>query len=316
MLPTSRGGLGVRRQVDVAATGFLGALEQTVPFFSGERGVCPRLEHMVGRQEDGELQRWAPLLATNCRTAQELHLAHQMLSAVGVVCCAYLGWDLPICLNAGVEGMGLGAEDGSTRGKITEEREMLRAAAFKQAIDGYRDQSSMAVMAWKNRDKLTTAWLNALPGPDSSFTSPQFGEAMCLLLALPSLCCRDRLGEKVGKRRVDLFGVNILNKTLEGGGFTRRHDTVKLELNSMAAYCGVTATCEPYGIFGSLAPQQPLHRLQTGQARVVIKPDFLLELPDQAPHQLPSQHSRNVVERLTDEDLFSWRSLLLQAWGN
>ena len=46
--------------------------------FRGE-GVCPRLEHMVGRQEDGELLRWAPLLATNCRTAQELHHAHQKL---------------------------------------------------------------------------------------------------------------------------------------------------------------------------------------------------------------------------------------------
>ena len=300
MLPTSKGGLGIRRQVDVSLTGFLGALEQTVPFFAGERGVCPQLGHMVGREEDGELQRWAPLLATNCRTARELRRAHQLLRGEAEECCALLGRDLPTNLAVEVEGVGLGSEDGSTRGKLTEEREVLRAAAYRQAIYGYRDQSAMAVMAWKNRDKLSTAWLMALPGPDSSLTSPQFGEAMCLLLALPSLCCRDRVGEKVGRRRVDLFGVAVLNENLEGGGFTRRHDTVKLELNSMAAYCGVNSVCEPYGIFGSLAPQQPLHRLQAGQARVVIRPDFLLELPDQAAHQLPSQHTRNVVETLAD----------------
>ena len=44
--------------------------------------------------------------------------------------------------------------------------------------------------------------------------------------------------------------------------------------------------CEPYSIFGYLAPQQPLRRLKAGQARVVIRPDFLLELPDQEAHQL------------------------------
>ena len=100
-----------------------------------------------------------------------------------------------------------------------------------------------------------------LPGPHTSLSSPQFSEALCVLLCLPSLCCRDRVGLRVGNRRVDLYGEQVVNATMEGPGFIRRHNSIKLELNSMATYC-LSSVCEPYGLFGSLLPQRPLNRLQ------------------------------------------------------
>jgi hypothetical protein len=299
-LSISQGGLGIRRQVDSSHSAYIGALEQTVPHFTGERGVCPQLAHLVGREEDGEDRRWEPLVTSNCRTGRELSRAWEELQREAVESCAYLDRELPDILASEVLGVGLGSEDGTTRKRITEEREKIRAAVFMKGLADYPDPASRAVIAWKNRDKLSTAFLTALPGPHSSLSSPQFGEALCLLLCLPALCCRDRVGQKVGRRRVDLYGEEVVNENLAGGGFTRRHDAIKLELNSMAAYCGLTSTCEPYGLFGSLLPQQPLNRLEYRMSKVVLRPDFLLELPDQPAHQTPRQHTGRVVQHLAD----------------
>ena len=139
---------------------------------------------------------------------------------------------MPYLLTSEVEGVGLGSEDGSTRKLVTDEREKLRAAVLKKALEDYPNQAARSVIAWKQRDKLCTAFLVALPGPHTSLSSPQFGEALCVILCMPSLCCRDRVGLKVGDRRVDAYGEQVVNATMEGGGFTRRHDTIKLELNS------------------------------------------------------------------------------------
>ena len=39
---------------------------------------------------------------------------------------------------------------------------------------------------------------------------------------MPSLCCRDRVGLKVGNRTEDEYGEQVLNATMEGRGFTLR----------------------------------------------------------------------------------------------
>ena len=38
--PVKRGGFGIRAQADVSLTGFVGALEQTIPPFVSDRGIC------------------------------------------------------------------------------------------------------------------------------------------------------------------------------------------------------------------------------------------------------------------------------------
>ena len=57
------------------------------------------------------------------------------------------------------------------------------------------------------------------------------------LLAVPSVLCRGKVGEKVGRLTVDEWGDAVLNATLPGNHFTRGHDTLKITLNSLLKYC-------------------------------------------------------------------------------
>ena len=54
-LPISKCGLAIRRQIAVSPIAYIGALEQTVPHFTGDRGVCPKLAHLVGGENEGEV---------------------------------------------------------------------------------------------------------------------------------------------------------------------------------------------------------------------------------------------------------------------
>ena len=64
-LPVRQGGLGITSQVEMAPLTFIGSVEQALPFFGGEKGVCPALGHLVGEDQE---TRWAPLMASNCRS--------------------------------------------------------------------------------------------------------------------------------------------------------------------------------------------------------------------------------------------------------
>ena len=68
------GGVGVKNQLEISPLAFIGALEQTVPFFAGEQGVCPPLAELAGEGEPAE-RRWSPLLESECRTGRELQRA-------------------------------------------------------------------------------------------------------------------------------------------------------------------------------------------------------------------------------------------------
>ena len=53
-LPVRHGGMGLNSQASLIPAAFIGTLEQALPFFGGERGVCP------------------PLVASDSRTGREL----------------------------------------------------------------------------------------------------------------------------------------------------------------------------------------------------------------------------------------------------
>ena len=61
-----------------------------------------------------------------------------------------------------------GAVDGSTRSKVSVEMEMemekRRAAVLKKAMANHQDQTSKPVWSWKQRDKLSNAFLLNIPG--------------------------------------------------------------------------------------------------------------------------------------------------------
>ena len=122
---------------------------------------------------------------------------------------------------------------------------------------------------------MSTSWLRCLPGANGLSTA-QFGEALTTFLCSPSPSCIDRVGEKIGKTRVDLFGDRLcIESNLVGGHQTRRHDYIKLEVNNLCVWAGLQAECEPYGMFSDLIPQQPHNRIDARRrARQVIRPDF------------------------------------------
>ena len=142
---------------------------------------------------------------------------------------------MPEIFTTTAQGFGSGALS-TSRQKILEGRELLLAATLTKALTHYPDKSSMAVKGWKNRDKLSTAFLLELPGPHNVWSSMEWGEATCLLLGLPSNSCRDErhLGQPIGDRYVELFGCEVLCATLPGGSWTKRHDRIKSCISSLA----------------------------------------------------------------------------------
>ena len=163
---------------------------------------------------------------------------------------------------------------------MVENREQLLAATMAKGLSLYVDQGAMAVKAWKNRDKISTAFLLELPGPHNAWSSAEWAEALCLLLSLPSNACKSsrNLGQPIGNRFVDIYGCEVLCATLPGGSWTRRHDRVKACLSSLAVYCGLGFVCEPYSLFSAHLQQRPLNRVQAHQARQALRPDFLFQL--------------------------------------
>ena len=202
-------------QAKLVPAAFIGALEQALPFFGGERGVCPGLAHLVGEGGDA---RYQPLVASNSRTGRELTACWEGMVKEVEEGLTYLGRELEDGpFSVPVAGVGEGSTTGATRKTITRAREELRLEVFEQAIALHPNQQGRGVSSWKERDKLTTAFLLSIPGPNSSLSSPIFAEALATLLCLPSRVCADRLGERVGGSRVDLHWERVILENLPGG---------------------------------------------------------------------------------------------------
>ena len=88
-------------------------------------------------------------------------------------------------------------------------------------------------MSWSQRDKLSSAWLLALPAGDTCLSSPVFAEAAAALLCLPSPACADRIGCEVGKRRVDKYGDQVQAARVERDNWRKRHDSIKMMLSKL-----------------------------------------------------------------------------------
>ena len=275
--PIRLGDFGLRCQADLSPAAFIGAIEQVVTSFTGVKGICPQLAHLVGSMDDSQ-SRWHTLISSGCRTGQELASAWQMLQTEAVCMSDYLGMNLEAPLATNVEAIGEGSTDGSTRKKLVEQREVLRGSVLSKALEAYPDQAARPVWVWPQMDKLSAAWLLALPGPQNGLTSAVFSEAMCMNLCLPSPACRDRVGESIGRTKVDQFGDKVMSAHLPGDSWRIRHDTVKIELNRLFMWSNMRATCEVFGLFSHLIPQEGLNRIERGRQRQGMVPDFMIEV--------------------------------------
>ena len=135
----------------------------------------------------------------------------------------YLGEDLDGQLAVPAMGAGQGSKTGITRKLVMEQREMMRGKLLNKCLQEYSDQQARPVWAWPQRDKLSAQWLLALPGPGSALSSAVFAEAFAAHLCLPSPVCEGRVGEKLGKATVDMYGDRIQAAALPGDGWRTRH---------------------------------------------------------------------------------------------
>ena len=208
--------MGIRRQTDLSTVAFIGALEQTVPAFTGDKGVCPQLSHLVG--EPGVVdRRWEPLVQSGCRTGRELVVAWNSLTTEATECAAYLSEATETMFTVQVEAVGEGRTDGSTRGLLSERRDCMRGRVLTRALETHEDQTVRPVLVCPQLDKLSTSWLQDLPGQYSGLSGPVFSEAMCAHLCLPSPACSNFVGEVLTRGAVvDKFGDKVNAATLPG----------------------------------------------------------------------------------------------------
>ena len=266
----------MRSQEFLTPYAYYGGAEQSIPHFDI---ICPPLAHLY--DQDDAQNRWRPLLTSNTRTGRELAAVLEKVKVEMAELSNYLEEEVPRMHNHDKEGMGEGRTDGSSRALMMKEAEKVRAAAMEKSLKDLPDQSARAVLVRKNTDKLSTAFLLAKPGPHSAIPAIFFSEQLCALLAVPSVLCRGKEGERVGRLTVDKWGDAIMNATLQGSHFLRGHDMMKNTLNSLFKYCGINSEVEPYGVFSDLVPQQPLNRAEAFRAAQTIIPDIRAELPDE-----------------------------------
>ena len=276
--PVKFGGSGIRSNAETCLPAFVGGLELALPHLVGPDGVCRSLEGIIGNGQLPSNQRWQPLLASGSRTGRELLSAWNLLQQEEQEASAYLHQTPEGPLIVDAQGAGDGASDESTRKKIVQRREELRAAVFLESARRNRNQRSRQVVSLKNRDKMSTAWLHCLPGP-AGLNNVAFSEALALLLCMPSPACRERVGFKIGAHtaRVDIYGDKVMSTPLPGDHWRTRHDTTKMEIASLCAYAKVEHTAEVFGLFSHLIPQEALNRYERGRKRQGIVPDFRLK---------------------------------------
>ena len=276
--PVKSGGFGLRSKVETSPAAFIGGLEQSLPHFPGDGGVCPQLGGVIGDWTGQDDRRWQHLLQSGCRTGREMAVSWEMLQREAQQCCTFLGQDIDGHLATNVEGVGQGSTDGSTRREVVQQREELRGAVLTEALNRMNESTLKPVRAWSNRDKLSSSWLQCLPGPDG-LSSQAFSEAMALLLCMPSPACKDRIGARVGKKTVDIFGDSIMSEVLPGDHWRIRHDKVKMAIHSLCVWARLPVTVEVWGLFSHLIPAQALTRMERGRKRQAIVPDFRIEMP-------------------------------------
>ena len=193
-----------------------------LPYLTGEGGICPLLEPLVGdvRAAD-KASRWRTLTTAGSRTGREFAAAYEALQGEATDCCRFLEEELEGELCSPLEGVGDGRVDGSTRALLTQQREKLRARVLYKALKDHPDQTARPTWVFPQLDKTSCAWLLATPSPETYIPTPLFRECMAAHLCLPSPCCQPMVGKLSGYRdkrgnptRVDVWGDVVMATTL------------------------------------------------------------------------------------------------------
>ena len=188
-------------------------------------------------EEAADDQRWRVMLESGSREGAELRRVWQTLKEEEQQAAVWLGREVQESLSVQVESVGGNSCDGSTRGKISEEGDKTWANLITKSLESHprQDRTNRPVWSWLQRDKLSSAWLQALPGPDTSMSSAGFSEAAAAALCIPSRACMEKLGQVIrGRQVVDLFGETVSSTITTGDHYRKRHDAYKMRLFQMS----------------------------------------------------------------------------------
>ena len=162
-LPQSKGGLGLRSVSDTSVPAFVGGVEMSLPFFTGDLGVAPALEEVIGCPDEGSVARWRDLINGNSITGREFAEAWAKSKLEAEECCNFLEDDISgTILAAKASSAGDGAEEGSTRTKVIQMIESLRHQSILAGLDRHQDWEAQPIKRFTQRDKVSQAWLSAL----------------------------------------------------------------------------------------------------------------------------------------------------------
>ena len=178
-----------------------------------------------------------------------------------------------------MEGLGDGSTSGKTRKRVVEAIECTRAKVLAKALELVRPTSTRAAWAWKQRDKVSSAWLLACPGPETRLANKEFAEAAAANLCLPSLACVGRVGEIIkGRVKIDPHGDNLQATCLRGDHWRIRHNFLVQFIHRACLWAGVPAEMEVFNLFSGLVRQEGLSRMEKAQQRQSLVPDLRIAI--------------------------------------
>ena len=237
------------------------------------------------------------MLESGSREGEELRRVWQALKEEELQAAAWLGRDVQENLSAQVECVGGNSCDGSTRGRISEERDKTWANLITKSLESHpcQDRTNRPIWSWLQRDKLSSAWLQALPGPDTSMSSAEFSEAAAAALCLPSPACMERLGQVIrGRQVVDVFGETVSSTITTGDHYRKRHDAFKMRLFQLCQWAGLETEVEIFNLFAASIPQEGLSRMERGRKVQSIVPDMRISIPEEG-NFVPRLHELKII---------------------
>ena len=239
--------------------------------------------------------RWSVVLNSGCHEGVEMRRVWQKLEREERESADWLDKDMDPVFAGNLEGLGGGSVTGATRGEIVSARERTRALLLAKALADHRPKKDRPAWAWRQRDKISSSWLLARPGADSTLSNREFSEASAASLCLPSPACVGRVGETVkGQVKVDMYGDKIQATNLSGDHWRLRHDMVKNVIGRLCTWAGVPCELEVFNLFSGLIPQAGLARIEKERQRQAMVPDFKITL-NSGGQSAPVLHELKVI---------------------
>ena len=284
-LPVRLHGWGFRSLEENCGPAFLGTLETAIPFMTGRDGVCPALGELWGGAEcwgsaAEEADRWRRVIESGSVIGQEINRLWAALRLEATQAALWLDAEVPKALACETVGIGYGCVTGETRGRVVEARENTRAKVLEKILTNIRPKSTRAAWAWRQRDKISSAWVLALPSADTALSNAEFAEAAASSLCLPSPACQGRVGEPIkGQMKIDEYGDAVQATALRGDHWRTRHDAMLHLLHSLCQWSGLKANMEVFNLFAGEVRQEGLNRAQGNRALQALVPDMAIVMP-------------------------------------